>query len=289
MNRNPEFQLSRREFLRLSMAGVLTAASVPWFESIARAAVQRPRGKSCILLWMDGGPSQQHTFDPKPGGEFKSIATSVPGIHIVEQLPKLARCMDDLALIRSMSTEIKDHYDAKYHLHTGFKRVTGFEHPALGCIASSQLGRVDDDLPAFVTIDAGSDKVNGGRFYRSVPAYLGPEHAPLAVQNPAQGLENLRHPADGLTERLALLERGEAEFASGARRVRGPSTLRRSRTGCATPTGGIVSVNRVCSRGGWWKRACRSSRFSIAAGMITRARRAASWPARRGWTRACPC
>src|SRR3954451_23044956 len=111
MKSKSEFSLSRREFMRLSMAGVLTAASVPWFESLASAAIQRPR-KACILLWMDGGPSQQHTFDPKPGGEFKSIPTSVPGIHIVEQLPKLARCMKDMAIIRSMSTDIKDHYDA---------------------------------------------------------------------------------------------------------------------------------------------------------------------------------
>ena len=208
-----ESSLSRREFMRLSMAGVLTAASVPWFESLATAAVQRPRSKACILLWMDGGPSQHHTFDPKPGGEFKSIPTSVPGIHIVEQLPRLARCMQDLAIIRSMSTEIKDHYDAKYHLHTGFKRVTGFEHPAIGCIASSQLTPRHDDLPSFVTIDAGHDKVNGGRFYRSVPAYLGPEHAPLAVQNPAQGLENLSHSKEGLEARIELLARGEEQFA----------------------------------------------------------------------------
>src|SRR5947199_4029693 len=117
--------LNRRDLLKLSAAGVLSGLSLPWFETLAHAAsIRRPRGKACILLWMDGGPSQQHTFDPKPGGEFKSVSTSVPGIHIVEQLPKLARCMNDMAIIRSMSTEIKDHYDAKYHLHTGFKRVT---------------------------------------------------------------------------------------------------------------------------------------------------------------------
>ena len=52
---------------------------------------------------MDGGPSQQHTFDPKPTGEFKSMSTSVPGIQIVEQLPQLASCMEDLAIVRSMS------------------------------------------------------------------------------------------------------------------------------------------------------------------------------------------
>src|SRR6185295_13703686 len=99
----PNLSLRRRDFLRLSAAGVLSAASLPWFETLAQAAsVRRPRGKACILLWMDGGPSQQHTFDPKPGGEFRSAPTCVPGIHIVEQLPQLAQCMNDMAILRSM-------------------------------------------------------------------------------------------------------------------------------------------------------------------------------------------
>lgn len=206
--------LSRRDYLRLSAAGLMSGVSVPWFESLAStASIKRRRGKACILLWMDGGPSQQHTFDPKPNGEFKPIKTSVPGIHIAEKFPKLAQRMEDMAILRSMTTEINDHYDAKYFLHTGFRRVTGFEHPAIGCLASSQVGLPGDDMPSFVTIDAGSDKVNGGRFYRSVPAYLGPQHAPLAVQHPAKGLENLS-PADGdLKNRLALLSPGEERFA----------------------------------------------------------------------------
>ena len=76
-------------------------------------------------------------------------------IHIVEQLPQLAQCMDDMALIRSMKTQINEHYDAKYFLHTGYRRTSAFEHPAIGCLASSQLGLPKDDLPSFVTIDAG--------------------------------------------------------------------------------------------------------------------------------------
>ena len=91
--------LPRRDLLKLSAAGLLSGVSVPWFESLAaKAAVKRPRGKACILLWMDGGPSQQHTFDPKPGGEFKSVSTNVTGIQIVEQLPQLSQCMDDMAI-----------------------------------------------------------------------------------------------------------------------------------------------------------------------------------------------
>ena len=195
-------QLSRRDILKLSSAGLISTASVPWFENMAHAGIQRPRGKACILLWMDGGPSQQHTFDPKPEGEFKSIPTTVPGIHVTEKFPKLAQCMKDMVFLRSMTTQINGHYDAKYYLHTGFKRVTGLEHPAIGCLASSQVGLPNDEMPAFVTIDAGFDKGNGGRLYRSVPAYLGAQHAPLAVQNPESGLENLKpDPASNMDRR----------------------------------------------------------------------------------------
>ena len=210
--RQPDISLKRRDLLRLSAAGLLSGVSVPWFETLARAGIKRPRGKACILLWMDGGPSQQHTFDPKTSGEFKPHPTSVPGIQIVEHLPQLAQSMDDLAIVRSMTTEINGHYDAKYFLHTGYKRTTAFEHPAIGCIASSQIGLPDDDLPAFVTVDAGFDRADGGRLYRSVPAYLGPDHAPLAVNDPKEGLENLAPTGDDIDARLRLLAGSERRF-----------------------------------------------------------------------------
>jgi hypothetical protein len=210
--RQPDIPLKRRDLLRLSAAGLLSGVSVPWFETLARAGIKRPRGKACILLWMDGGPSQQHTFDPKTNGEFKPHPTSVPGIQIVEHLPQLAQSMDDLAIVRSMTTEINGHYDAKYFLHTGYKRTTAFEHPAIGCIASSQIGLPDDDMPAFVTVDAGFDRPDGGRLYRSVPAYLGPNHAPLAVNDPKEGLENLAPAGNDIDARLQLLAGSERRF-----------------------------------------------------------------------------
>ena len=127
----PRFNYDRREWLRWSSAGLLTTASVPWFESLAEGARRQADqpAKACILLWMDGGPSQQHTFDPKPRGEYGSIPTVVPGTHVCEYLPQMAQVMDDVALIRSMSTGEGDHYRAKYYLHTGYQRVGGFEHP----------------------------------------------------------------------------------------------------------------------------------------------------------------
>ncbi|HAB13701.1 MAG TPA: hypothetical protein DCE47_18640, partial [Planctomycetaceae bacterium] len=211
--RSHETKLKRRDLLKLSAAGLISGVSVPWFESLAGKAIGQPRKKSCILLWMDGGPSQQHTFDPKPKGEFSPKPTSVPGIHIVEHLPQLAQSMEDLVLVRSMTTEINGHYDAKYFLHTGYKRTTAFEHPSVGCIASSEVSHVGDEMPAFVTIDAGFDRNDGGRLYRNVPGYLGPSHAPLLVNDPNEGLENLTPTGSNVDARLKLLAQSEDRFA----------------------------------------------------------------------------
>jgi hypothetical protein len=203
--------------MKLSAAGLLTSVSVPWFETLAAEAPRFGRRKACILLWMDGGPSQAHTFDPKPGGEYKSISTNVPGVRVCDCLPKMAKVMDDVALIRGMTTGEGGHYRAKYLLHTGYERLGGFEHPAIGCIASHEIGDQHSELPAFVTIDAGFDKGNGGRLYRSVPAYLGTRHAPLAVRDPNKGLENLSTAVQDaeVDRRLELLQRSERRFAKG--------------------------------------------------------------------------
>ena len=85
-------QLSRREWLRLSSAGVLGGSSSGWLERLAAAAAKNPeRKRTCILLWMNGGPAQTDTFDLKPGhangGPFKEIATTVPDLRFSEHLP----------------------------------------------------------------------------------------------------------------------------------------------------------------------------------------------------------
>src|SRR5581483_3102905 len=101
--------LSRRDWLKLSAAGVSAVSLSGWLKVLAGRAAQTPtRHKSCILLWMDGGPSHKDTFDLKPdtkdGGEFKPIATAVPGIQISEHFPKFAKVMNYAALLRGMST-----------------------------------------------------------------------------------------------------------------------------------------------------------------------------------------
>src|SRR5437868_14382895 len=114
--------MGRREFLRAGSLGLL-GLTLP---QLARApAADRPRAKACILLFMWGGPAQQDTWDPKPDapaeyrGEFRPIATSVPGIQIGERLPLLARRADKLALVRSMTHADVNHLTATHYLLTG--------------------------------------------------------------------------------------------------------------------------------------------------------------------------
>src|SRR5258708_7633078 len=107
-------RLSRRDLLRLSAAGVVGYSMSGWLETLANDTANHPqRRRSCILLWMTGGPSQMDTFDLKPGhangGPFREIQTSVPGIRISEHLPRVARNMQDIVLVRSMSTREGDH------------------------------------------------------------------------------------------------------------------------------------------------------------------------------------
>src|SRR5436189_5622475 len=123
--------LRRRDLMRLGGLSLL-GLSLPDLIRGRQAAAAVPRrdgsfgrAKSCILLFMWGGPAQQDTWDLKPDapaeyrGEFKPIPTSVPGIQICEHLPRLARRADKLAIIRSMTHDNVDHTGATHDLLTG--------------------------------------------------------------------------------------------------------------------------------------------------------------------------
>jgi hypothetical protein len=217
MSNSKERQLSRRELLRLSAAGVLGGSFSGWFSTMAgdaRAAETRGNHKSCILLWMEGGPSHQHTFDLKEGGDFRPINSSVPGIQISEYLPKTAQQMEHMALLRGMSHNEGNHSAASFLLHTGYRRLSPEPYPALGSIAAAELGQPDFELPNYVCIDAGMDGNNGAGIFRPKSAYLGPRHSPLMVADPAKGIASLRPnmAAADLDEHANLLDSAEKSF-----------------------------------------------------------------------------
>jgi uncharacterized protein (DUF1501 family) len=205
---------SRRDFLKLSAAGVFGASYSGWMSVLAahaESAKPNPNAKAkhCILLWMDGGPSHKDTLDLKPeskgAGEFKPIKTSVPGIEISEHLPNIAKLMDHGAILRGMSTAEGAHPRAKYNLHTGYREGQGgLVYPSIGAIVSKELGRTDFPMPNFVSI--------GNRSYGS--GFLGPKHQPLIVGDPARGVQDLASAVSGkqFDNRVSLLQELESAF-----------------------------------------------------------------------------
>ncbi|MCH8147302.1 MAG: DUF1501 domain-containing protein [Planctomycetes bacterium] len=211
--------LTRREWVRLSSAGIAGSSLSGWLGTLAAHAkdVSPKKHKSCVLLWMDGGPSQIETFDPKPDaservrGDLKAIATSVPGIQISEKFSKLSRLMQHVAILRSMSTAEADHGRARIYMHTGYKpRMGGVNYPSLGSTVSAEIGWPEAALPNFVVTGTPLNKHDVLRD----PGFRGPKHQPLVLDDVKQGIENLR-PAVAAAEfdrRAGLLQRLEAEF-----------------------------------------------------------------------------
>ncbi|MBS0208188.1 MAG: DUF1501 domain-containing protein [Planctomycetes bacterium] len=174
--------LSRRDWLRMSTLGALGGSMSGWLGALAaRAATDTRRTKSCILLWMNGGPSQIDTFDPKPnhenGGPFKPIATKTPGMQIGEHLPQLARWSDRLALVRSMTGKEADHGRASYLVRTGRAPEAAIQYPAFGSVMAKELGNPTAALPNFVSV--APYRATNLAAYNS--GFLGPSYAPFIV------------------------------------------------------------------------------------------------------------
>ncbi|MBS0267147.1 MAG: DUF1501 domain-containing protein [Planctomycetes bacterium] len=229
--RSPKFPvLSRRDLIRLTACGTFGLSMSRWFSALAEeTAGSQSRKRSCILLWMTGGPSQMDTFDLKPGhengGTFKPIETSVPGIQISEHLPKLARQMEHCTIVRSMTTKEGDHTRATYLLRTGYLPQGPIQYPTLGSVWSHELGLEETELPNFVSI--APNRLLSPNAYG--PGFLGPKYAPLIVGDgnvPNRGtdyekslqVKNLASPANlipaQIDSRLELLSGLEADFAA---------------------------------------------------------------------------
>lgn len=218
---------TRRHFAKYAGLSLVGSSMSGWLPQLA-AEVQQSGAKtprSCILLWMSGGPSQMETFDPKQGhengGPTKAIETSVPGIRIAENLPKVAKMMEHLAPVRSMSTKEGDHTRATYYMHTGYLPQGPIQYPTMGSFLGKELTRRECDLPSFIAIN--SFRAFSPAAYG--PGFLGPSWSPLVVgsemdqeQNISFQVRNLK-PAERLTaaqvdSRLSLLSTLEHSFLS---------------------------------------------------------------------------
>lgn len=189
---------SRRDVLQV---GALALGGLTFAELMrqrASASATAKRGKSVIMIWLRGGASHIDSFDMKPTapveirGEFRPIATNVPGVEICEHLPLTATIMDRLALVRGIkSNDLGDH--TPHYILTGCPERG--KRPVFGAVVSHLRPR-SDGLPPYVSLMYNPP----GLYDNEGPAYLGPAHRPFVPK--AEGLANLSL-AQGVTlERL---------------------------------------------------------------------------------------
>lgn len=214
--------LNRRDFVRSLSAGVAASSAAGMFgwkaALTAHAEQLRRQGQACILLFMNGGPSQFETFDPKPdhenGGPTKAIDTSASGIRLAEHWTELSKQMKHVALIRSMTNKEGAHARAVYQMHTGYIPSGAIKYPALGSVICKEIGRPDFELPHFVSIGARLNNTAGAGF-------LGSHYAPFVVTDPNRMPNNtqLTVTASRFRRRLELTHDLEADFARTAKEL----------------------------------------------------------------------
>jgi hypothetical protein len=203
--------ISRRQWLSGAAAGAL-AAGLP---AMAATAGPQPRRK-LLLLFLSGGASQFETWDPKPGaktgGPFRSIPTSIPGIRIGELLPHTAKILDRLTVVRSVQSNIADHFQGHYAVQSG-RIAPGY--PVLGSAVAKLLERPDDVLPGYVSI-----RRNGPKAYTDIgdAGFLGARYEGVKVYDNLPP-ENLIRPEAILPEMARSVE--EARRVADDRFLRG--------------------------------------------------------------------
>jgi hypothetical protein len=155
--------VSRRSFLKVGFLGLAGLSLADHLRLRARAAEQdRPtKDTAVILLYMPGGPSHIDTYDLKPGapvefrGEFKAVPTSVPGIQICEHMPRHARLMDRMAIVRSLTHTNASHGMATHWMMTGYVptvETSDNQNPSCGSVTARLRGANAPRLPAYVCL-----------------------------------------------------------------------------------------------------------------------------------------
>ena len=177
------------------------------------ALKQVPTARNVIYLYMTGGMSHLDTWDPKAAGSevmglTKPIRTNVDGVQIGENLPLMARHMDKVALVRSMTSTQGAHEQGQYFMRTSYTLRSSIRHPSMGAWLEKFQTRGNPSLPATVMI--GNDSRHPGA------GFFEAKFAPLMVSNPEAGLKNVtrleRFSEEQFQSRLALSKKLDSAF-----------------------------------------------------------------------------
>jgi hypothetical protein len=210
--------ITRRNFLRIGALGAgLTLADMLRLRALGGDSKS---SKSAIMINLPGGPSHMDMYDLKPAapveyrGEFKPIATNVPGVQICELFPRQARMWDKFAVVRSVIGG-QEHSDSQ--TNTGYHEFENrtAHHPAVGAVVSKLRGS-QNDIPPFVSLR--------GMTPGTEPGFLGVAHRPFFPNGP--GLENLHLPSGVTNDRAEDRKDLLAAFDSVRRDLDGSGSMR---------------------------------------------------------------
>lgn len=177
------------------------------------ADIAAQRAKSVILVYLDGGPAQTDTFDPKPEtsrdyyGNYKEvIPTNVPGIEIGQKLPLLAQIADKYSIIRSLTHGVNGHETGHYAMITGDLSKGPVVYPSYGAVISfMKRDSYKGILPPYISVTSANSRFNEGGFlgnnYKSFDTGGAPEKTEFAVE----GIVNRYVDKTKADERMALL------------------------------------------------------------------------------------
>jgi hypothetical protein len=233
------FQPSRRQLLRTmgtgfgmaGLAGILNASEPPAAAApmAPKAPHFTPSAKHVIFLFLNGGPSQVDTFDPKPmlqkysgqpipsgnlkterktgnlfGSPFSFRRCGKSGIEVSEIFPKLGDAIDDVCVIRSMYTDIPNHEPSLFLMNCGH-RVPG--RPSMGSWLTYGLGSENQNLPGFVVLCPGYPVV-GAQLWSStfLPAIYQGTYIPNGEKTPDKLISYIRNPSTPLPEQRRALD-----------------------------------------------------------------------------------
>jgi len=198
---------SRRSFLRVGALGVggLTLANLLRAESAGKVRSH----KSVIMVYLSGGMAHQDTFDPKPNapgevrGEFKAIATALPGVQFGEYVPSLAKIADKLIVVRSVVGQPDEHSSWMSYTGTPMDAAKREHKPHFGSVVAKLQGQTDPVMPAFIDL---TPTMQHKPYNSAGPARLGRSAAGVRVDgDEVSVMKNLAIPADRLADRRGLL------------------------------------------------------------------------------------
>jgi len=179
--------------------------------------VDAQRARSVILVYLDGGPAQTDTFDPKPDtsrdyyGNFKGVArTNVEGIYIGEKLPLLAGMADKYSLVRSLTHGVNAHETGHYAMITGDLSGGSVVYPSYGSVISyMKKDTYKGILPSYISVTSANSRFNEGGFLGNQYKSFDTGGKPEARLYEVEGVMNKYVTKERLDDRMSLLDKFE--------------------------------------------------------------------------------